>query len=165
MNSYLSERQFKTIFNREKAAFTSTPGHPVYFWPSPPFPVHSGPSSYDRPDIQTTWVTTKILVLTYDQSLELRPECRSSSKRVSACAVGNKDPRDAFVWAQIREFVDVISVSAVLYIINFANCYEIVVSGRLGTFYNFLVSTLGKLVLFLVNYAHYTTLFYYEKLR
>jgi hypothetical protein len=62
-------------------------------------------------------------------------------------------------------FVDVISVSAVLYIINFANCYEIVVSGRLGTFYNFLVSTLGKLLVFLVNYAHYTTLFYYEKVR
>jgi hypothetical protein len=26
----------------------------------------SGPSSYDRPDVQTTWVTTKILVLTYN---------------------------------------------------------------------------------------------------
>jgi hypothetical protein len=62
-------------------------------------------------------------------------------------------------------FVDVISVSAVLYIINFANCYEIVVSGRIGTFYKFLVSTLGKLLVFLVNYAHYTTLFYYEKVR
>jgi hypothetical protein len=48
-------------------------------------------------------------------------------------------------------FVDVISVSVVLYIINFANCYEIVVSGRLGTFYNFLVSTVGKLLVFLVN--------------
>jgi hypothetical protein len=57
-------------------------------------------------------------------------------------------------------FVDVISVSAVLYIINFANCYEIVVSCRLGTFYNFLVSVLGKLLVFLVNYTHYTTLFY-----
>jgi hypothetical protein len=54
---------------------------------------YSGPSSYDRPDIRTTWVTTKILVLTYDQSLELRPEYRSSPKRVSACAVVNKDPR------------------------------------------------------------------------
>jgi hypothetical protein len=30
---------------------------------------------------------------------------------------------------------------------------------------NFLVSTLGKLLVFLVNYAHYTTLFYYEKVR
>jgi hypothetical protein len=28
---------------------------------------------------------------------------------------------------------------------------------------NFLVSTLGKLLVFLVNYAQYTTLFYYEK--
>jgi hypothetical protein len=27
------------------------------------------------------------------------------------------------------------------------------------------VSTLGKLLVFLVNYAHYTTLFYYEKVR
>jgi hypothetical protein len=36
--------------------------------------VYSVPSSYDRPDIRTTWVTTKILVLTYYQSLELRPE-------------------------------------------------------------------------------------------
>jgi hypothetical protein len=26
------------------------------------------------------------------------------------------------------------------------------------------VSTLGKLLVFLVNYAHYTTLFHYEKL-
>jgi hypothetical protein len=62
-------------------------------------------------------------------------------------------------------FVDVISVSAMLYIINFANFYEIVVSGRLSTFYNFLVSTLGKLLVFLVNYAHYKTLFYYENIR
>jgi hypothetical protein len=34
----------------------------------------------------------KLLVLTYDQSLELRPECRSRPKRVSTCAVVNKDP-------------------------------------------------------------------------
>jgi hypothetical protein len=27
------------------------------------------------------------------------------------------------------------------------------------------VSTLGKLLVFLVNYAHYTTIFYYEKVR
>jgi hypothetical protein len=38
---------------------------------------YSGPSSYDRLDIQTTWVMTKNLILTYDQSLELRPTCRS----------------------------------------------------------------------------------------
>jgi hypothetical protein len=29
---------------------------------------------------------------------------------------------------------------------------------------NFLVSTLGKLLVFLVNYAYYATLLYYEKL-
>jgi hypothetical protein len=28
---------------------------------------------------------------------------------------------------------------------------------------NFLVSTIGKLMMLLVNYAHYATLFYYEK--
>jgi hypothetical protein len=28
---------------------------------------YSGPSSYDQLDIRTTWVTTKILILTYDQ--------------------------------------------------------------------------------------------------
>ena len=50
---------------------------------------YSGPSSYDRLDTRTTWVTTKILVLTYDQSLELRPACWSRPKR----AVVNKDPR------------------------------------------------------------------------
>jgi hypothetical protein len=30
---------------------------------------------------------------------------------------------------------------------------------------NFLVSTLRKLLVFLVNYAHYVTVFYYEKVR
>jgi hypothetical protein len=30
---------------------------------------------------------------------------------------------------------------------------------------NFLVSTLGKLLVFLVNYAYYAILFYYEKVR
>jgi hypothetical protein len=58
--------------------------------------IYSGPSSYDRPDKRTTWVTTKILDLTYDQSLKLRPECRSRPKRVSASAVVTKT-RDAFV--------------------------------------------------------------------
>jgi hypothetical protein len=28
---------------------------------------------------------------------------------------------------------------------------------------NYLVSTLGKLLVFLVNYAYYVTIFYYEK--
>jgi hypothetical protein len=31
--------------------------------------IHSGPSSYNRLYIRTTWVTAKILVLTYDQIL------------------------------------------------------------------------------------------------
>jgi hypothetical protein len=58
-------------------------------------------------------------------------------------------------------FVDVIPVSAVLYIINFANCYQ---NGpkKAG---KFLVGTLGKLLVFLVNYVYYATLFYYEKVR
>jgi hypothetical protein len=30
---------------------------------------------------------------------------------------------------------------------------------------NFLVSTLGKLLVFLVNYAYYATILYYEKVR
>jgi hypothetical protein len=30
---------------------------------------------------------------------------------------------------------------------------------------NFLVSTVGKLLVFLVNYAYYASLFYYEKVR
>jgi hypothetical protein len=64
-------------------------------------------------------------------------------------------------------FVDVISVSAVLYIINFANCYQ---NGpqKLGKKLRkkekvkkaitvFLVSAPGKLLVFLVNYAHYKT--------
>jgi hypothetical protein len=61
-------------------------------------------------------------------------------------------------------FVDIISIIALLYIINFANCYEIVVSGGLSTFHNFLVRTLGKLLVFLVNYAHYTTVFMMKSL-
>jgi hypothetical protein len=59
-------------------------------------------------------------------------------------------------------FVDVIPVSALLYIINFANCYQ---NGPEKLENNFLVSTLGKLLVFLVNYAYYSTLFYYEKVR
>jgi hypothetical protein len=47
--------------------------------------IYSGPSSYDWPDIRTTLITTKILVLTYDQNLELRPECRSRPKRLCSC--------------------------------------------------------------------------------
>jgi hypothetical protein len=59
-------------------------------------------------------------------------------------------------------FVDVIPVSAVLYIINFANCYQ---NGHKKLENNFLVSTPGKLLVFLVNNAYYATLFCYEKVR
>lgn len=38
------------------------------------FILYSGPSSYYQPDIQATWVMARILVLTYDQCLELLPE-------------------------------------------------------------------------------------------
>jgi hypothetical protein len=69
--------------------------------------VYSGPSCYDRPDIRTTWVATKVLVLTYDQSLELRPECRSKPERLSDCAVVNKDLR-CVRKRQIPVFVDIL---------------------------------------------------------
>jgi hypothetical protein len=62
----------------------------------------------------------------------------------------------------MRVFVDVIPVSAVLYIINFDNCYQ---NGPKKLENNFLVSTLGKLLVFLVNYAYYATLFNDEKVR
>jgi hypothetical protein len=60
-------------------------------------------------------------------------------------------------------FVDVIPVSAVLYIINFANCYQNGPQKKLEN--NFSESTLRKLLVFLVNYAYYATLFNYEKVR
>jgi hypothetical protein len=59
-------------------------------------------------------------------------------------------------------FVDVIPVGALLYIINFANCYQ---NDPIKLENKFLVSTLGKLLVFLVNYAYYATLFYYENVR
>jgi hypothetical protein len=58
-------------------------------------------------------------------------------------------------------FVDIIPVSALLHIINFANCYQ---NGPKTLENNFLVSTLGKLLVFLVNYAYYATLFVMKKL-
>jgi hypothetical protein len=87
--------------------------------------------------------------------------------------------RPASVWAQIRVFVDVIPVSAVLYIINFANCYQngpqkgrniinfanCYQNGPQKVENNFLVSTLGKWLVFLINYVYYAILFYYEKVR
>jgi hypothetical protein len=74
--------------------------------------TYSGPSGYDRLDIRTTLVKTKILVLTYDQSLELRPACRSRPLELRPTWRS---------YTSIRVFVDVILVSALLYIINFAN--------------------------------------------
>jgi hypothetical protein len=53
-------------------------------------------------------------------------------------------------------------VSALFHIINLANCYQ---NGPQKLESNFLVSTLGKLLVFLVNYAYHVTVFYYEKVR
>jgi hypothetical protein len=61
----------------------------------------------------------KILVLTYDQSLELRPACQSRPLELRPAWHSQGS-----VWAQIRMFVDVFPVSALLYIINFANFYQ-----------------------------------------
>jgi hypothetical protein len=51
------------------------------------FTKYSGPSSYDRLDIRTTWVTTKILVLTYDQILSYDPHGvrKLQSEPIYAC--------------------------------------------------------------------------------
>jgi hypothetical protein len=90
IHSSLSIEKLRTIFREP----SSTCARNYKYQPkNPQQSKSSGPSSYDRPDMRTTWVTTKILVLTYDHSLELRPELRSRPKRVSACAVVNKDPR------------------------------------------------------------------------
>jgi hypothetical protein len=76
---------------------------------------YSGPSSYDRLDVWTTWVTTKNFmtkVLSYDPHAgqgHLSYDLHGVSKLQS-------EPR--------YEFVDVIPVSAVLYIVNFTNCYQ-----------------------------------------
>jgi hypothetical protein len=60
-------------------------------------------------------------------------------------------------------FVDVIPVSALLYIIILLIAIKMAPK-KLEN--NFLVSTLGTLlVVFLVNYAYYATLFDYEKVR
>jgi hypothetical protein len=58
-------------------------------------------------------------------------------------------------------FVDVILVNAVLYIINFANCYQ---NGPIKARKEAKEGREGKekLLVFLVNCAHYATLFYYE---
>jgi hypothetical protein len=49
--------------------------------------LYSGPSSYDRLDIRTTSVSTKILVLTYDQilSYDQHDVCKRQSEPRYAC--------------------------------------------------------------------------------
>jgi uncharacterized membrane protein YozB (DUF420 family) len=59
-------------------------------------------------------------------------------------------------------FVDVITVSALLYIIISLIAIKMTTK-KLEN--NFLVSTLGKLLVFLINYAYYATFFCYEKVR
>jgi hypothetical protein len=56
--------------------------------------------------------------------------------------------------------MDVIPVSALLSISNFANCYQ---NGPQKLENNFLVSALGKFLVFLVNYAYYATVFIIKK--
>jgi hypothetical protein len=80
---------------------------------------YSGPSSYDRLDTRTTRVTTKILVLTYDQILSYDPHAGQGHLSYDPHGVRKLQSEP-----QIRMFVDVIPISAVLYIINFANCYQ-----------------------------------------
>jgi hypothetical protein len=45
--------------------------------------MNSVPSSYNQLDIRTTWVTTKILVLTYDQILSYDPHAGQGTAFVS----------------------------------------------------------------------------------
>jgi hypothetical protein len=59
-------------------------------------------------------------------------------------------------------FVDVIPVSALLYTLISQIAIKMA-PNKLEN--NFLVSTLGRLLAFLVNYEYYSTLFYYEKVR
>jgi hypothetical protein len=124
--------------------------------------TYSWPSSYDRPDIRNNLGYNK------KNCFDLRPESWVTTQmpvkaktciRLCGCKQRPEMRSQASVWAQIRVFMDVISVSAVLYIINLANCYQNGPPKKLENY--FLVSTLGKLLAFIVNYAHYTTLFYY----
>jgi hypothetical protein len=43
----------------------------------------SGHASYDRLDLRTTWVTTKLFVLTYDQVLSYDPRQRQRGEHIS----------------------------------------------------------------------------------
>jgi hypothetical protein len=143
----IQHRQLKAYSRVDVRVYT----HPPHFET-----IYSGPSSYDRLDIRKTWVTIKILVLTYDQDQILSYDPHAGQGHLSYDPHG---VRKASVWAQIRVFVEVIPVTALLYIINFANCYQNGPPKKLEN--NFLVNTLGKLLVFLVNYAYYATLFYY----
>jgi hypothetical protein len=81
-------------------------------WLSQQTGIYSGPSSYDRLYIRTTWVTTK------NFSFDLRPKSWVTTRMpVKATCVTT---RMAFV----SLFVDVIPVSALFCSINFANCYQ-----------------------------------------
>jgi hypothetical protein len=57
--------------------------------------TYSGPSSYDQLDIRTTWITTKILVLTYNQSLELQGHLSYDPHGVRKL---QSEPRYACLW-------------------------------------------------------------------
>jgi hypothetical protein len=61
---------------------------------------YSGPSSYDRLDIRTTWVTTKILVLTYDQFLSYDLHAGQGQLSYDPHGVRNlkSEPRYECVW-------------------------------------------------------------------
>jgi hypothetical protein len=81
--------------------------------------IYSGPSSYDRLDIRTTWVTTK------NFSFDLRPKVLSYDPHAGQGHL-SYDPHGVrkLQSEPRRVFVDVIPVSALFYIITFANCYQ-----------------------------------------
>jgi uncharacterized membrane protein YozB (DUF420 family) len=45
--------------------------------------IYSGPASYHQLDIRSTWVTTKIFVLTYDQISSYDPRKRQRGEHIS----------------------------------------------------------------------------------
>jgi hypothetical protein len=61
---------------------------------------YSGPSSYDQLDIRTTWVTTKILVLTYDQILSYDPHAGQGHLSYDPHGIHKlqSEPRYACLW-------------------------------------------------------------------
>jgi hypothetical protein len=61
---------------------------------------YSGPSSYDRLDIRTTWVSTKILVLTDDQILSYGPHADQGHLSYDPHGVRKRqsEPRYACLW-------------------------------------------------------------------